>query len=301
MSALAYLGPEGTFTHQAALDLARPGDELRPAATAVDVVRAVAAGAVDGGVVAFENSLEGSVAENLDEILHTPEVVLAGERALPVSFALLRAPGDDAPLRAVASHPFALAQCARFLREGRLEAVEAASTAAAARELAGGRAGTGVGALAPVTAAKVYGLRVEREGLEDETGPSTRFVVLRSRCPAPTGRDRSFFVVTPRRDEPGSLVRLLQEFSVRGINLTTIESRPTRALLGEYRFLIECEGHVADAHVRDAVVGLLRFPGDVRFLGSFPEDAARRGHAPPPEHPEQAVRGYERMLEQVEA
>ena len=105
-------------------------------------------------------------------------------------------------------------------------------------------------------------------------------MVLRSRCPAPTGRDRSFFVVTPRRDEPGSLVRLLQEFSVRGINLTTIESRPTRALLGEYRFLIECEGHVADAHVRDAVLGLLRFPGEVRFLGSFPEDAARRGHAP---------------------
>ena len=118
---------------------------------------------------------------------------------------------------------------------------------------------------------------MEREGLEDEAGPSTRFVVLRSRCPAPTGRDRSFFVVTPRRDEPGSLVRLLQEFSVRGINLTTIESRPTRALLGEYRFLIECEGHVADAHVRDAVLGLLRFPGETRFLGSFPEDPARRG------------------------
>ena len=206
--------------------------------------------------------------------------MLAGERALPVSFALLRAAGDETPLRAVASHPFALAQCARFLREHRLEAVEAASTAAAARELASAAAGTGIGALAPVTAAAVYGLRVEREGLEDETGPSTRFVVLRSRCPAPTGRDRTFFVVTPRRDEPGSLVRLLQEFSVRGINLTTIESRPTRALLGEYRFLIECEGHVADAHVRDAVLGLLRFPGETRFLGSFPEDPARRGHAP---------------------
>jgi prephenate dehydratase len=301
VSALAYLGPEGTFTHQAAVDLARPGDELRPAATAVDVVRAVAAGAVAGGVVAFENSLEGSVAENLDEILRTPEVVLAGERALPVSFALLRAPGDEAPLRAVASHPFALAQCARFLREHRLEAVEAASTAAAARELAGAGAGTGIGALAPATAAQVYGLRVEREGVEDETGPSTRFVVLRSRCPAPTGRDRSFFVVTPRQDQPGSLVRLLQEFSVRGINLTTIESRPTRALLGEYRFLIECEGHIADAHVRDAVLGLLRFPGDTRFLGSFPEDPARHGHAPPPALPPEAVLGYEKMLEQVEA
>ena len=298
MSALAYLGPEGTFTHQAALDLARAGDELRPAATAVDVVRAVAAGAVDGGVVAFENSLEGSVAENLDEILRTPEVVLAGERALPVSFALLRAAGDEAPLRAVASHPFALAQCARFLREHRLEAVEAASTAAAARELASRAAGhrrAGAGD-------RRGGLRPARRarGAGGRDRAATRFVVLRSRCPAPTGRDRSFFVVTPRRDEPGSLVRLLQEFSVRGINLTTIESRPTRALLGEYRFLIECEGHVADAHVRDAVLGLLRFPGDTRFLGSFPEDPARRGHAPAPEPPE-AVEGYERMLEQVEA
>ena len=297
MTALAYLGPEGTFTHQAALDLARGGDELRPAATAVDVVRAVAAGAVAGGVVAFENSLEGSVAENLDEILRTPEVVLAGERALPVSFALLRAAGDEAPLRAVASHPFALAQCSAFLRENGLEAVEAASTAAATRDLVG----PGVGALAPVTAAAVYGLRVEREGLEDDAAPTTRFVVLRPRCPAPTGRDRSFFAVTPRRDEPGSLVRLLQEFSVRGINLTTIESRPTRALLGEYRFLIECEGHIADAHLRDAVLGLLRFTGETRFLGSFPEDPVRRAHASAPEAPPEAVLSYERMLEQVES
>ena len=111
--------------------------------------------------------------------------------------------------------------------------------------------------------------------------------------------DRSFFVVTPRRDEPGSLVRLLQEFSVRGINLVTIESRPTRALLGEYRFLIECEGHIADAHVRDAVLGLLRFPGETRFLGSFPEDPARLHPSGSADGAGEAVRGYEEMLERV--
>jgi prephenate dehydratase len=292
---LAYLGPEGTFTHQAALDLARPGDVLAPAATAVDVVRAVASGEAEGGVVAFENSLEGSVAANLDEILRSPGALLAGERVLPVSFALLRRPDDDAPLRAVASHPFALAQCAGFLRSAGVEAVETASTVSACRDLEPGQ-----GALSPATAAEVYGLRVERDRLEDEAAPSTRFVVLRPACPAPTGRDRTFFVVTPRADEPGSLVRLLQEFSVRGINLTTIESRPTRALLGEYRFLIECEGHVADAHVRDAVLGLLRFPGETRFLGSFPEDPARHEHPPGPTVPDEVVAGYERMLERVE-
>jgi prephenate dehydratase len=290
---LAYLGPEGTFTHQAALDLARDGDTLAPAATAVDVVRTVASGEAEGGVVAFENSLEGSVSANLDEILRSPGALLAGERVLPVSFALLRRRDDDSSLRAVASHPFALAQCARFVSS--YEAVETTSTAAACRDLS-----AGVGALAPVTAAGVYGLRVEREGLEDEAAPSTRFVVLRGACPPPTGRDRTFFVVTPRQDEPGSLVRLLQEFSVRGINLTTIESRPTRTLLGEYRFLIECEGHVADAHVRDAVLGLLRFPGETRFLGSFPEDPARHAHAPGPSVSPEAVAGYDRMLERVE-
>jgi prephenate dehydratase len=291
---LAYLGPEGTFTHQAALDLASDGDELAPLATAVDVVRAVAEGRVPGGVVAFENSLEGSVTANLDEILRSPGFVLAGERVLPVSFALLRAPGDESALRAVVSHPFALGQCRAFIRSRALETIEAASTAAACRDLAA----PGVGALAPAAAAGVYGLRVELTGLEDESAPSTRFVVMRSACPAPTGRDRSCFVVTPRRDEPGSLVRLLQEFSVRGINLVTIESRPTRALLGEYRFLIECEGHIADAHGRDAVLGLLRFPGETRFLGSFPEDPAR-SHATPPRADGDAERGYEEMLERV--
>ena len=147
------------------------------------------------------------------------------------------------------------------------------------------RAHPAIGALAPVD--RRGGLRPARRARgrsRTRRRRSTRFVLLRGACPPPTGRDRSFFVVTPRRDEPGSLVRLLQEFSVRGINLTTIESRPTRALLGEYRFLIECEGHVADAHVRDAVLGLLRFPGEIALPRLVP------GGPGAPRPPARAVR-----------
>src|SRR3954447_22773809 len=280
MPVLAYLGPEGTFTHQAALDVAGPSDELVALRTAPDVVRAVEDGRVSAGVVAFENSLQGPVSENLDEILAGRRCLLAGERVLAVSFALFRVPGDDTPLIGVSSHVFGLLQCSRFVDEHGLETRETPSTAAACRELADSPR-PGWGALAPRIAGEPLGLTVAADGVENADRAETRFVVLRSSCPPPSGRDRSAFVFQPRSDEPGSLVRLLQEFSVRGINLTAIKSRPAKVSLGEYVFFIECEGHIADAHVRDAVLGLLRFDGEVRFLGSYGEDPSR---PPRPEH-----------------
>lgn len=277
MGRLAYLGPEGTFTHQAARDFAEADDHLMPLHTAPEVVRAVDEGDADAGVVAFENSLEGPVTANLDEILAATNVVLGGERILPVSFFLFRSPQDSGPLTCVVSHPFGLVQCSDFIQEHRLATRESTSTAAAARDVAEARE-PGWGAIAPRVAGEMAGLRLEQDHIENSDSAATRFVLLRRSAPAPTGRDRSAFAFTPRRDEPGSLVRLLQEFSVRGINLTTIKSRPTKMLLGDYVFFIECEGHITDPHVRDAVIGLLRFPGDTRFLGSFPEDAERPPH-----------------------
>jgi prephenate dehydratase len=275
MPAVAYLGPAGTFTEQAARDLAGPGAELCPMARVPAVVQAVEAGEVDAAVVAFENSLEGSIPGNLDQILlETDRCLIAGERVLPVSFVLYRAPDDHTPLHGVSSHPFGLAQCSRFVAEHSLEVRETLSTALACEELAaGGRPGWG--ALAPRLAGELHGLRAEREGLEDDGRATTRFVLLRRACPGPTGQDHTAFAFRPRSDQPGSLVRLLQEFSVRGINLTAIKSRPTKELLGEYVFYIECEGHIADPRLRDAVLGLLRFEGETRFLGSFPQDPAR--------------------------
>jgi prephenate dehydratase len=296
MAVLAYLGPEGTFSHQAAIDVAAPGDELVPLSTAPEVVRAVEAGRAAAGVVAFENSLQGPVSENLDEILAGHRCLLAGERVLAVSFALCRTPGDDAPLVGAVSHPFALLQCSGFVQGHGLETATSTSTAAACRELAASPR-PGWGAIGPRIAGEQAGLVVAEEGIEDADRAETRFVVLRSTCPPPTGRDRSAFALLPRSDEPGSLVRLLQEFSVRGINLTAIKSRPTKVTLGEYVFFIECEGHIADALLRDAVLGLLRFPGEVRFLGSYAEDPAR---PPRPARPEPAGSLYDAMLARVE-
>jgi prephenate dehydratase len=297
MAVLAYLGPEGTFSHQAAIDVAAPGDELVPLSTAPEVVRAVEAGRAAAGVVAFENSLQGPVSENLDEILAGHRCLIAGERVLAVSFALFRTPGDEAPLAGVVSHPFALLQCSGFIQSRGLETAESTSTAAACRELAAAPR-PGWGAIGPRVAGEQAGLVAVEEGIEDADRAETRFVVLRASCPPPTGRDRSAFALVPRSDEPGSLVRLLQEFSVRGINLTAIKSRPTKVTLGEYVFFIECEGHIADALLRDAVLGLLRFPGEVRFLGSYAEDPAR---PPRPARPVPAdVAAYEAMRARVE-
>lgn len=297
MSKLTYLGPEGTFTHQAARDLARGDEELVALAGVPEVVQAVEAGEADAGVVAFENSLEGAVSANLDELLlQTERCVIAGERVLPVSFSLFRAAGDDSPLIGVSSHPFGLAQCSAFISEQGVQTRESSSTAGACRDLAK-EGQPGWGAIGPKVAGELYGLRLEREKIENDNRATTRFVILRTTCPPATGKDRSAFSFRPSHDEPGSLMRLLQEFSLRDINLTAIKSRPTKELLGEYIFYIECEGHISDPRLRDTVQGALRLDSETRFLGSFPEDAGRA----PQHHVERfdAQRAYEAMLARV--
>ncbi len=301
MADLAFLGPEGTFTHRAALDLARDDERLVPMDHADQVIAAVSEGRADAAVIAFENSLDGPVAANLDLLLATDdEIVITAERVIGVRFTLWRRPGDDSPLRAVTSHAVGLAQCQRFVREHGVETQAASSNAAACREVAEGDE-PGWGALAGKDAGERFGLVAVTENVGDDPRAATRFLRLGRHCPAPTGRDRSAFVLRPDQDRPGSLVHLLQEFSGRGINLTAIKSRPTKELLGEYVFFVETQGHIRDARMRDATLGLLRASVGIRYLGSFPEDPTRPQPTPAHERDRPEVARLDAMLARTDA
>ena len=273
MSSIAYLGPRGTFTEEAlrAMPVSQ-GAELRPLATAEGVLDAVRSGQVDRGLVAIENSIEGGVNATLDNLAGGDPLVIVDEVVIRVRFALLVRPGtslDD--VRRVATHTVAAAQCRAWVQSTlpHAEIVPVSSNAAGAQAVA---AGTFDAALAPSIAAEVYGLAVLADDVADNDEAWTRFVLI-SRpgdVPAPTGADKSTLFLYMREDHPGALLEILTEFSVRGVNLTRIESRPTRKALGDYYFSVDCEGHVADARVGEALAGLHRICAHVRFLGSYP-------------------------------
>ncbi|MFE9106513.1 prephenate dehydratase [Actinomadura geliboluensis] len=269
----AYLGPQGTFTEAALLTLPGAADaEHLPYATVPAVLEALRSGEADTAVVALENSVEGSVPTTLDELATGEPLQIVGEVHLPVSFALLVRPGtalDD--IKTVASHPIAQPQCRRWLLENVPDAEwrAATSNAEAAQHVADGHYDA---ALAGSFAAARYGLSVLAEDIHDVADAVTRFVVLHRPCPPPaaTGTDKTTVVAFIGEDHPGALLEILTEFSMRGINLTLIQSRPTGAGLGSYLFWMDFEGHVSDARVGEALMGLRRVCADLRFVGSYP-------------------------------
>jgi prephenate dehydratase len=271
---VGYLGPEGTFTEQALLtqpDLAEA--KLVPIPSIPGVLAATASGEVDYGFVAIENAIEGSVNVTLDVLAFETDLLIQREVVIPVELCLLALPGVGiADIATVQSFPHATAQCARFLAESvpgvRVQATN--STAEAARLLAesGDRS---LAAIGTARAAEVYGLEVVATGIEDHPGNATRFVVVaRDGVPPETGHDKTSLVVFQRADAPGSLLSILQEFAARSINLSKLESRPTKRGLGDYCFLIDLEGHLDDEVVADALRNLKMKQADVKFLGSYP-------------------------------
>ena len=271
---MAYFGPAGTFTEQALLsqpDYAAA--ERRPLATIVDVLDAVHAGEVDLGFVPIENGIEGTVPITLDSLVFDFDLLIQREVVLDIHLALLANPGTKVgDVKVVSSYPHALAQCRKFLAANAPEAEHraSASTADAAREL-GEQPDATAAVIAPPTAADVYGLVVLAEAIEDHPENQTRFVlVARTRVPRPTGHDKTSIVCFQQADHPGSLHGILGQFSARNINLTKLESRPTKQALGDYCFVIDLSGHVGDEVVADCLRDLRAGLADVKFLGSYP-------------------------------
>jgi len=272
---LGYLGPEGTFSEEAARSAPGAGEaELVALPTVRDTVLAVHDGRVDRAVVPIENSLEGPVGVTLDTLASDDtDVVIVGEVVVPVSPCLIAREGVELEeIERVISHPQATSQCARFLHERLPGAVvaSAASTAEAVRLVIDEPAPWA--ALGTRRAASLYGAAVIAQDVEDEPGNETRFVWI-SREPAPSDPTQpaktSIAFQGSGDTSPGWLVRCLSEFAFRGVNLTKIESRPQRARLGHYRFFVDCEGGAEDAAVGEAIAGLRKHCDAVKVLGSY--------------------------------
>jgi len=232
--------------------------------------------------VPLENSVEGAVPATLDELAAGQPLVIAAETYLPVSFALLVRPGTAlAAVASVATHPHAEAQVRRWLLTSLpgVPVTPVGSTAGAAQAVAAGRYDAAVAAR---VAARLHGLDVLADGIGDTDGAVTRFVLVTRPSPPtePTGNDRTTLVAYLREDHAGALLELLSEFATRAVNLTRIESRPTKGRIGQYCFSIDCEGHIRDERVGDAVAALHRVCADVRYLGSYPRRDGAQGPVP---------------------
>ncbi len=270
-----YFGPEGTFTHQALLSLpaARTGEAI-PYATVGACLDGVRSGEVTAGLVPMENSVEGGVSATLDNLTYGDPLMITREVLLPVQFSLFARRGTAlTDVRRVLTHPHAAAQCRSWLaRELPLAAVtEAGSTAGAAEEVADPESNFDAAVCAQI-AGELHRLEPLATQIADNVDAVTRFVLVAKPgpVPPPTGADKTTLVLFMRVDQSGALLEILEQMASRGVNLSRIESRPTKTTLGNYCFSVDAEGHIDDARLGEALMGLHRVCANVLFLGSYP-------------------------------
>jgi chorismate mutase/prephenate dehydratase len=264
---VAYLGPPTTFTHQAAELRFGSAARFLPARSIGEVFDLVERGQAGFGVVPVENSTEGAVNITLDRFIDS-ELSIVGEILLEIAHHLLSRASDPAHLKAVYSHPQALAQCRQWLTThlGDVPTVEVSSTAAAAERA---RDDPWAGAIASELAARLYDLPVLKARIEDNPYNSTRFLVVGRRAMAPSGKDKTSILFS-MKNEPGSLYRILETFAVRGLNLTKIESRPTKRRPWEYVIFVDFEGHRDTPLVQEVLAEVGRRSIFLKVLGSYP-------------------------------
>lgn len=270
MPRYAFLGPSGTFSEEALFSLGIEGLEPVPCISIDEVFEAVERGKADAGIVPIENSVEGSVNATLDALAFDTTLEIQTELVLDVHHALITGPGVDLEqVRSIASHPQATAQCRRWLTRhmpGR-EIVAANSTAEAVQRSVDDPR---VAAVGTRLAAELYGAEVREAAIEDYAGNQTRFVVVGRGVQPRTGRDKTSLALFLQADKPGALLMILSEFAYGEVNLTKIQSRPTKRALGEYMFFVDLEGHSEDANVKTALDCLRLKLREVKVLGSYP-------------------------------
>ncbi len=277
-----FLGPPGTFTQEALLQVVDPESaDLIDLPSIEDVILAVDRGDVDRGMVPIENSVEGTVNTTVDVLgFETEGLYIGREVILNVRLHLLGRPGTDlskdlSKVKEIFSMPHATAQCRRWLRAHLPNAkiVATNSTAEAAGRVAYEK-GASV-AIGPNLAAQLFALDVIERDVTDHPEAETRFVVIGKERSAPSGRDKTSLIAFIAEDRPGALLQILTEFADRSINLTKLESRPTKRVLGEYCFFIDLEGHVDDPAIAEAIGCLDKQVAKLKWLGSYPRAIGR--------------------------
>jgi prephenate dehydratase len=267
---IAYLGPTGTYTEEAAL-LYDPDADLQPFSTIAAVGSAVSTAITDQGVVPIENSLEGAVNFTLDLLISQPNLYIYQEVELPIQHYLMASAGvRPNQVEVIYSHPQSLGQCREFLERcfPSVQQMASLSNAAAVNDMK--KSSAPAAAIAPGRNAELYGVEIIGRNIQDNPNNVTRFVVLATYDHPPTGNDKTSLCLSFRQDAPGVLYRALQEFANREINLRKIESRPTKQLLGEYIFLVDCDGHREDQAVKEAIDALNDSNSVLKVLGSYP-------------------------------
>jgi chorismate mutase / prephenate dehydratase len=267
---VAYLGPEGTYTHLAALKHFGGSITGIGVVSIEEVMREVAADGAHYGVVPVENSLEGGINQTLDALRESP-LKICGEVVLNIHHQLLSVAATIEDIKRIYAHPQALAQCRRWLATNLpgIECLPSSSNGEAARKV---RGEADAAAIAGEVAARLYGLNNLRKNIEDQPGNTTRFVVVGIKSPPPSGRDVTSLMFTTA-NRPGALYEILSIFAAENISMTRIESRPLRREAWDYVFFVDIEGHADVANIRNTLALVEEKTSSLKVLGSYPRAA----------------------------
>ncbi len=271
MQTIAYLGPAGTFSEEAAIAYVVGEASYLPLASIPAVVTAIETGAADVGVLPIENMLEGGVVYTLDLLIHETSLQITGELVIPIRQYLVVRAGLRLPdVKVLYAHPQSLGQCRKFIERclpGVATIASLSNSAAPAEALADERPAA---AISTLRAAEITGASILARDIADSTGNVTRFIGLARQDAPPTGDDKTSFCFGFSEDRAGTLVDALKELAAEQINMTKLESRPSRLLLGKYIFLVDINGHREDAHVARALERIRQQTGMFKIFGSYP-------------------------------